>query len=148
MQEVFTHERVLCVRFFSFLGSIIFSWSLTWILILTRLLIITRLLVIFILFLILTFILEFPSQSKFQWAITGQIVNKCHRERILEWSGELSILRLHTLYFITEVLGYLETQSDPVQNSISFGQDVKTDSLRNILTQVIVLYNEMSVVLC
>ena len=142
MQEVFTHERVLCVRFFSFLGSIIFSWSLTWILILTRLL------VIFILFLILTFILEFPSQSKFQWAITGQIVNKCHRERILEWSGELSILRLHTLYFIAEVLGYLETQSDPVQNSISFGQDVKTDSLRDILTQVIVLYNEMSIVLC
>ena len=51
------------------------------------------------------------------------------------------------MHFITEPLGYLEIRCDPVQNSISFGQDIETDSLCDILTQISGLCHEMSFVL-
>ena len=69
MQEVLTHERILCARLGRLLGFI-------------------RLLTIFRLLVIIIIILKFLSQTKFQWAVTGQIVNECHGEWLLEWGGE------------------------------------------------------------
>ena len=40
------------------------------------------------------------------------------------------------LYFLAEEGCYLETLCDPVQNSIKFWQEIKTDSLRDIWRQI------------
>ena len=131
MQEVLTHERILCAKLGRLKGFI-------------------RLLRIFRLFVIFIIILKFLIQTKFQWAVTRHIVNECHGERLLEWSGEQDILILlnwHPLCFLAEELGYIVALCDPVQNSISFGQNVQTDCLCGILTQISLLCNDMSIVL-